>query len=139
MFKSTVPSCSPFKMSKLRQISTKDKHLKLTWPKVFNLLKDCGVETFETKLWTYQYQTTFLGSDDKWVHTVPTYLDMNKEFKPLEIKKIVAKKNKEDLHLQKFLEKVTVSGGVLLSGDVIKRTLTFGGKEGETLEETIPV
>jgi uncharacterized protein YbcV (DUF1398 family) len=123
---------------RVEEVFTKSKQEKWAYPKVFDALKDAGVEYYETDVATHDI--VYLGSGDAVPEPPPP------EFTPLKPSarfdaagvKLAVERNKSKPDYLVFLEAIARAGVVRYRVDMSAREVSYFGAAGQAYVERVP-
>jgi uncharacterized protein YbcV (DUF1398 family) len=123
---------------RVREIFTMSKQRKWAYPKIFDALKDAGVEYYETDVATHDI--VYHGSGDAIPEPPPS------EFTPLKPSarfdapgvKLAIERTKTKPDYMAFLEDIARAGVVRYRVDMSARDVSYFGAAGQTYVEKVP-
>jgi uncharacterized protein YbcV (DUF1398 family) len=127
-----------FNRKRVREIFTMSKQQKWAYPKIFDALKDAGVEYYETDVATHNI--VYHGSGDALPEPPPP------EFTPLKPSarfdsrgvKLAIERNRTKPDYMAFFEEVARAGVVRYRVDMSRREVSYFGAGGEAYAEKVP-
>jgi uncharacterized protein YbcV (DUF1398 family) len=123
---------------RVEEIFTKSKQEKWPYPKIFDALKDAGVEHYETEVATHGI--AYHGSGDSISEPPPP------GFSPLKVSahfdaagvKLAIEQNKTEPDYLAFLQEIARAGVVRYRVDMSARAVSYLGGAGQAYAEPVP-
>jgi uncharacterized protein YbcV (DUF1398 family) len=123
---------------RVEEIFTRSKQEKWPYPKIFDALKDAGVECYETDVATHGI--VYRGSGDSIPEPPPpgfTPLKPSANFDAVEVK-LAIERNKTKPDYLVFLQEIARAGVVRYRVDMGERTVSYLGWAGQAYVEKVP-
>jgi uncharacterized protein YbcV (DUF1398 family) len=123
---------------RVEEIFTKSKQEKWPYPKIFDALKDAGVEYYETEVATHGI--IYHGSGDSISEPPPlgfTPLKVSADFDAAGVK-LAIERNKTKPDYMVFLQEIASAGVVRYRVDMSARTVSYLGGAGQAYVEPVP-
>lgn len=129
-----------FDAKKIESIAIKAKTERWEYPKIFNALKEAGVEYYETKV--ANHEIIYYGSGKNLTEAVPENfqkLFIAEKFDLNAVKKALHTHQTEKTSYEEFLKGIALAGVNSYRVDMEKRTVSYLGKNpGEEYVEKVP-
>jgi uncharacterized protein YbcV (DUF1398 family) len=123
---------------RVEEIFTESKQEKWPYPKIFDALKDAGVEYYETEVATHGI--IYHGAGDSISEPPPlgfTPLKVNAHFDAAGVK-LAIERNKTKPDYMVFLQEIASAGVVRYRVDMDARTVSYLGDAGQAYVEPVP-
>jgi|SRR5262245_26118506 len=124
---------------KMEEIPVKAKRDQWPYPKIFEALKEAGVESYETKVSTHEI--TYYGGSDTWTEPVPPGfqpLAVSPTFDQDGVQAALRRTQKKETDYPQFLKEIAAAGVASYRVDMAARTVTYRGRGGESYAEEVP-
>jgi uncharacterized protein YbcV (DUF1398 family) len=136
--KETTMSLAGLDKKRVEEIFTKSKQEKWPYPRIFDALKEAGVEYYETDVATHGI--VYHGSGDSIPEPPPPEfipLKSSRNFDAREVK-LAIDRNKTKPDYLAFLEEIARAGVVRYRVDMSERTVSCLGGAGQAYAERVP-
>lgn len=108
------------------------------YPKVFDALKDIGVEHYETNV--ILQQVTYSGNGKNYLEKVSAeMITPSVDFTVAEIQAAIRRTQAKQTNYVQFLQEIAQAGVWNYRVDIDERTVSYMGKNGEKYVENVPV
>ena len=127
-----------FNRERIEEIFTESKQEKRAYPRIFNALKEAGVEYYETEVATHDI--VYHGSGDSIPEPPPpefTPLKPSASFDAAEVK-LAIERNKTKPDYMVFLQEIARAGVVRYRVDMSARDVSYFGSAGQAYVEKVP-
>ena len=129
-----------FNPTQIEKILSESKTQKWPYPKIFDALKEAGVEFYEVDVSTYNI--TYYGSGKTWQEPAPkgfVVISIDNNFDVKEIQAALERNRRKETTYVQFLQGIARAGVGAYRVDMAERTVTYKGLKGEAYPENIPV
>ena len=129
-----------FDKKRVGEIAVKGKVEKWEYPRIFNALKDAGVEYYETSVSTHHI--VYHGNGDSVEERPPAdfkKLLISDKFNATGVKDAVKRTQNKETDYGQFLQEIASSGVIKYKVDMDERTVTYiGSNDDERYIESVP-
>jgi uncharacterized protein YbcV (DUF1398 family) len=128
-----------FKKTLVEEVATKSKQEKWPYPKIFNALKDAGVEYYETDVATHHL--VYHGSGDSFTEAPPpnfTPISPAATFDAAAVRQAIQRNQSKQTDYSQFLQEIAAAGVVKYRVDMSARTVSYLGSASEQYVEKVP-
>lgn len=123
----------------LQQVYKKAAENKWLYPRLFDALKDIGVERYDVDV--LKFEITYVGSDTAITHPAPPGFTPHAlgTFDAAVFKTALARAQKQETSYPQFLAEIAAAGIARYRVEMNTRTVAYHGKSpGETIVEPVP-
>jgi uncharacterized protein YbcV (DUF1398 family) len=123
----------------IENIAATSKVEKWPYPKIFNSLKDAGVEYYETKV--ANHEITYFGGGKSFQEPISSKvatLTVSDQFNESAVQEAVRTNQSKGSTYMEFLEQIAGAGVDSYRVDMSERTVTYMGASGEKYIEKVP-
>jgi len=123
----------------IEEIATKSKVEKWPYPKIFNSLKDAGVEHYETKV--ANHEITYFGGGKSFQEPITSEvvtLAISDQFNENAVQEAIRSNQSKGSTYMEFLEGIAGAGVNSYQVDMSERTVTYMAANGEKYVEKVP-
>ena len=128
-----------FDLNAIEEIAEKSKAEKWPYPKIFNSLKDAGVEYYETSVSTHEI--VYHGSGESWTEPAPegfVTLEVSPTFDGAGVRDAILKNQRKETNYTEFLQGIAAAGCTQYRVDMNTREIAYMGDNGEAYIEKVP-
>jgi uncharacterized protein YbcV (DUF1398 family) len=127
-----------FDRNTIEEIAEKSKAEKWPYPKIFNSLKDAGVEYYETSVSTHEI--VYHGSGESWAEPAPegfVTLEISSTFDAAGVRDAILRNQRKETDYTEFLQGIAAAGVTHYRVDMNTREIAYMG-HGEQYVEKVP-
>jgi uncharacterized protein YbcV (DUF1398 family) len=128
-----------FDKERINEIATVSKEERWEYPRIFNALKDAGVEYYETSV--RDHTIVYSGGGDQ-LNEDPggdsVELSVAEAFNSDEVKAAIARNQNKETDYVQFLREIAAAGVQAYRVDMTERTVTYKGGNGQVHVERVP-
>lgn len=127
-----------FDRGRIEEIAEKSKAEKWPYPKIFNSLRDAGVEYYETSVSTHEL--VYHGSGESWTEPAPegfVTLEIGPAFDGAGVREAILKNQRKETSYTEFLQGIGAAGCTHYRVDMNTREIAYMG-HGQQYVEKVP-